>query len=352
MNEREAIANNTIRPNVTLIITRVYGYSGGHLADFDILIDSKCVGAIHEGSTRSIYITQGHHLLELRMFPFRSNRFYIDAKPDSTLNFICVIQRKGPIMMFCGPRSQIELYEGTTLPPVKWSWKPFGFVAINVRVLLVVFAAVPVIVYTRVNSLLLSVAMAVLIVVLIIMPLPDKIQSRRRSSSARMDNSVTGVLRISTIKRLLIVNGVLILIALIDGGLVIYNIRHGGVNGRYYNDYLDWIEVAFFPLWITASIMLDVQISRWRKAQRIHAQSSGSAQPPPAVGSDPPVVQASPQLSPSGTLLLPTGTNQPSGAYPEQLLPTQTPPEDHPAESDQQRYNSPRGDTTNEDPNN
>ena len=42
----------------------------------------------------------------------------------------------------------------------------------------------------------------------------------------------------------------------------------------------------------------------------------------------------------------------PPTSYSEQLLPTQTPPEDHPAESDQQRYNSPRGDTTNEYPNN
>ena len=42
----------------------------------------------------------------------------------------------------------------------------------------------------------------------------------------------------------------------------------------------------------------------------------------------------------------------PPTSYSEQLLPTQTPPEDHPAESDQQRYNSPRGDTANEDPNN
>ena len=42
----------------------------------------------------------------------------------------------------------------------------------------------------------------------------------------------------------------------------------------------------------------------------------------------------------------------PPTSYSEQLPPEQTQPEDHPAESDQQRYNSPRGDTTNEDPNN
>ncbi len=57
--------------------------------------------------------------------------------------------------------------------------------------------------------------------------------------------------------------------------------------------------------------------------------------------------QPLPRTSPSSRY-----KNQPLSSYSEQLPPEQTQSEDHPAESDQQRYNSPRGDTTNEDPNN